>query len=95
VAAAVVGDYPNRVRCLLGLVTPETAGGWPCPKTNAAVGDNWARSGRTAVLKLPSAVVPAEFNYILNPAHPDFARISIGKPRVFKADTRLGPLASP
>jgi RES domain-containing protein len=68
---------------------------WPCPKTNAAVGDNWARSGRTAVLKLPSAVVPAEFNYILNPPHPDFARISIGKPRVFKADTRLGPLASP
>ena len=68
---------------------------WPYPKTNAAVGDNWVRSGRSAVLELPSAVVPEEFNYILNPAHPDFGKISIGKPRVFKADPRLGPLASP
>jgi RES domain-containing protein len=47
------------------------------------------------VLKLPSAVVPEEFNYVLNPAHPDFGKISIGKPRVFKADPRLGLLASP
>jgi len=68
---------------------------WPYPKTSAAVGDNWVRSGRSAVLKLPSAVVPSEFNYLLNPAHPDFGRISIGKPQVFKADPRLGPLASP
>ena len=68
---------------------------WPYPKTNAAVGDNWVRSGRSAVLELPSAVVPEEFNYVLNPAHPDFGKISIGKPRVFKADPRLGPLASP
>jgi RES domain-containing protein len=68
---------------------------WPCPKTNAAVGDNWVRFGSSAVLKLPSAVVPEEFNYILNPAHPDFGRISIGKPRVFKADPRLGPVAPP
>jgi hypothetical protein len=63
---------------------------WPYPITNAAVGDNWVRSGRSAVLELPSAVVPEEFNYILNPAHPDFGKISIGKPRVFKADPHLG-----
>jgi RES domain-containing protein len=68
---------------------------WPYSKTNAAVGDNWVRSERSAVLKLPSAVVPEEFNYILNPSHPDFGRISIGKPRVFKADPRLGPVAPP
>ena len=68
---------------------------WPYPITNAAVGDNWVRSGRSAVLELPSAVVPEELNYILNPAHLDFGKISIGKPRVFKADPRLGPLASP
>jgi RES domain-containing protein len=66
---------------------------WPYPKTNAAVGDNWVRSGRSAVIRLPSAVVPNEFNYILNPSHPDFGKISLGKPQVFKADPRLGPLA--
>ena len=68
---------------------------WPCLKANAALGDNWVRCARSAVLKLPSAVVPEEFNYILNPAHPDFGKISMGKPRPFKADLRLGPLPSP
>jgi len=67
---------------------------WPYPKTNTIVGDNWARSRKSAVLKLPSAVVPEEFNYILNPAHSDFPKIRIGKPQIFKADPRLGPLTS-
>jgi RES domain-containing protein len=66
---------------------------WPCPKTTAAVGDNWVRSGKSAVLKLPSALVPTELNYVLNPAHPDFGKIRLGRPQVFKADPRLGPLA--
>jgi RES domain-containing protein len=68
---------------------------WPCPKTTAAVGDRWSRAGTSAVLKLPSAIVPEEFNYLLNPAHPDFCKIIVGKPQMFNADPRLGPLASP
>jgi RES domain-containing protein len=65
---------------------------YPYPKTNASVGDNWVRSGRSPVLRLPSAIVPAEFNYLINPAHPDFKQIIIGKPRPFRADPRLGPI---
>jgi RES domain-containing protein len=71
---------------------------YPSSKPNAAVGDNWVHSGRSAVLRLPSATVPTdhqEFNYLVNPAHPDFRLIKIGKQRPFKADPRLGPLASP
>ncbi len=64
---------------------PATWQRWPYPKTNAALGDNWVHSGRSAVLKLPSAVVPTEFNFLLNPAHADFARITIGKRQLFKA----------
>jgi RES domain-containing protein len=70
---------------------------WPYPRTNAAVGDSWLRSGRSAVLRLPSATVPEdymEYNYLLNPAHPEFGKIKIGRPRVFKIDPRLGPVAS-
>jgi RES domain-containing protein len=74
---------------------PANWNGWPYPRTNATVGDSWVRSGRSAVLKLPSAVVPREFNFLMNPAHPDFGKISIGKPQLFKADPRLGPLAGP
>jgi hypothetical protein len=50
------------------------------------------------VLKLPSAMVPEaheEYNYLINPAHPDFKLISIGKPGLFKPDPRLGPLVAP
>lgn len=42
-----------------------------------------------AVLAVPSAVIAAETNYLLNPLHPDFRRIKIGKPRKFVTDLRL------
>ena len=54
-----------------------------------AMGLAWLQSAQTAVLSAPSAVVPAERNYLLNPRHPDFARIVIGEPRSLQTDTRL------
>lgn len=62
---------------------------WPVPPGVAAVGDLWLTEGRTAVLSVPSAVVPMERNFILNPQHPDFGRIAIGEPRPFALDRRL------
>jgi RES domain-containing protein len=44
---------------------------------------------RSAVLRVPSAVVHVEANYILNPAHADFSRIEIGEPRPLDLDVRL------
>jgi RES domain-containing protein len=67
----------------------------PAPKTVAAVGDNWVKFGKSTILKVPSAIVPEEFNYLLNAAHPHFGRILRGKPRRLRVDPRLGPLAVP
>jgi RES domain-containing protein len=53
------------------------------------IGADWIRRGRTAVLCVPSAVVPQESNYLLNPAHPDFNKIKLGKAEVLKTDRRL------
>jgi RES domain-containing protein len=53
------------------------------------LGSAWARSLSSAVLAVPSAVVPDESNYLLNPLHPAFARIEIGTPRAFVTDVRL------
>src|SRR5688572_21585812 len=61
--------------------------GWmstPAPPSNALIGDKWAKSGKSSILKLPSAIVPDEYNYLLNPNHPDFSKIRIGKPRLVK-----------
>lgn len=42
-----------------------------------------------AVLAVPSAVIPVETNYLLNPLHPQFRRIKIGKAQKFETDLRL------
>lgn len=54
-----------------------------------AIGTEWARKLTAAVLAVPSAVVPAELNYLLNPLHRDFRRIKIGKANEFRTDLRL------
>jgi len=54
-----------------------------------AIGSEWARKRGAAVLAVPSAVIPVETNYLLNPLHGDFKRIAIGKPQKFETDLRL------
>ena len=61
----------------------------PPPAALRALGDAWVRAARSVALEVPSVVVPEEANYLLNPAHPSFRRIAIGKPQPFRYDTRL------
>jgi RES domain-containing protein len=61
----------------------------PPPPSTAEIGDRWVRESRSAVLKLPSVIISAELNYLLNPGHSDFKRIRIGKPMPFSFDSRL------
>ncbi len=35
------------------------------------MGQDWLNSNRTPILKVPSAIVPVEYNYLLNPQHPE------------------------
>jgi RES domain-containing protein len=53
------------------------------------VGDDWIARGSSAVLQLPSAIVPAEWNFLLNPMHRNFSRITIGHFREVQLDPRL------
>ncbi len=55
------------------------------------MGMRWLADGVSAVLAVPSAVIPSEYNYLLNPTHPAFARIKIGRPESFLTDFRLNP----
>ena len=53
------------------------------------IGTQWCAGLKTAILSVPSAVVPTERNYLVNPAHPDFAKIVFGAPEPFPFDPRL------
>jgi RES domain-containing protein len=61
----------------------------PAPPETKAIGDTWVADLTSAVLRVPSVVVPDESNYVLNPSHPDFHRLAIGPPRSFPFDLRL------
>ncbi|WP_269524669.1 RES family NAD+ phosphorylase [Coraliomargarita parva] len=58
------------------------------PQTRA-FGDTWLRAGAQPALRIASAIIPEEFNYLLNPLHPDFDRVRIGKAEPFAFDPRL------
>lgn len=61
----------------------------PTPAGVRALGDDWVASRRSVVLRVPSALVPAESTFLLNPQHPDFSKLCIGKAVPFQFDPRL------
>jgi RES domain-containing protein len=62
---------------------------YPYDPATQEFGSLWAEQLRSVALRVPSAVVPGEFNYLLNAKHPDFRQLQIGDPEVFAFDARL------
>jgi len=52
-------------------------------------GDEWIRAAKTAALLVPSAAIRGEWNVLLNPAHPDFSKITFQDPEPFAFDLRM------
>jgi RES domain-containing protein len=61
----------------------------PAPRAVKQIGDSWVESRESAILEVPSTIVPTEKNYLINPAHPDFKKLKIGSPTKFEFDPRL------
>ncbi len=72
-----VGRLPRQWRTADGLLATQQ------------IGDEWLASGRALALAVPSTIVPEELNYVLNPAHPAFARLRFGRSIPFLLDPRL------
>ncbi len=58
-------------------------------ETTRGAGDEWLRSGRKAMLRVPSVIVPATWNILINPEHPDSAKIRIVRVHAQGVDGRL------
>lgn len=52
------------------------------------IGNEWLLSDRTPVLRVPSSIIPVEYNYILNPTQPDL-QFSLNPPMEFNFDRRM------
>ena len=60
------------------------------PAETAEIGDAWLTGAQSLALAVPSVVVPREVNYMLNPGHPEFAKVVTGAERgPFAFDERL------
>jgi len=77
------------VQTLEGHALPQNWQEEPPAAETQAIGDAWAQGSGSAVLAVPSAIVPHEQNFLLNPAHPDFAKIQIDPATPFAFDPRL------
>jgi RES domain-containing protein len=62
---------------------------YPAPPELGRFGETWVREMRTPVLRVPSAVVPEEFNFLLNSAHPKASGIAVVTAKAFSFDPRL------
>jgi RES domain-containing protein len=62
---------------------------YPPSVSTQRIGTQWALKQESLVLRVPSTVIREQFNYLINPAHPDFSKLSIGKAGSFAFDPRL------
>lgn len=77
---------------ILNITTDDLPGNWsihPPPDTLKQTGDLFIQKNEFLALQLPSAIVPEECNYLLNPAHPDFKKVKTVFTRRISIDKRL------
>jgi RES domain-containing protein len=88
VVRAEIPDSVSRVR----LTAKELPANWrqtPAPPALARCGDDFVRRGNAAILMVPSVLAPSETNWLINPRHPEFRKIRLGKLESFRYDARI------
>lgn len=87
----IPADIPEKL-AVRTLETDDLPGDWRTVEGHRRLkelGREWIDSAQSAVLSVPSAVVPRERNIVLNPNHPDFEHVDIHQPLPFEFDPRL------
>lgn len=87
----IVADVPDDLPVIV-LAKKDLPKGWKAaiaPEGTKILGTNRGKSKGSAILSVPSVIVPGERNYLLNPAHPDFKKITFSAPKAFVFDKRL------
>ena len=81
--------WNDAMMVIVDLRLPKGWNAQPPGAISKSIGDEWIKSRRSAVLAVPSAIVPLERTFLLNPKHRDFAKIKIKDNGAFVLDPRL------
>lgn len=69
---------------------PRLPAGWQDDEqATQSVGGQWLQKNQSLALEVPSAIIPIETNYVVNPLHSDFKSLKITEHGQFDADRRL------
>ncbi len=82
---------PREVR-IMDLKPKDLPKDWrslPPSDSTRDIGAKWLAKEETAVLTVPSIIIPEEKNFLLNPNHPDFQKIRKSGPVAFSYDPRI------
>ncbi len=88
---AIPAEIPDEVT-VKSYDVDEMPDGWRRVTGHVGVvrlGNQWLEAKDSAVLVVPSVVIPQEHNVLLNPQHPQFEAVKVGEPLEFSFDERL------
>jgi len=88
IATVEIDDQIRPIEIPLGDL-PKNWRKFPAPLELAEIGSKWAVSNGSLALRVPSAVVPHEFNLLINPSHPDMKHVAITTVDGLEMDKRL------
>jgi RES domain-containing protein len=87
-AAADVPETSSRER-----IAPDALpANWresPAPSELAEIGDDFVKKAETLALLVPSALAVNEFNWLINPSHPEFAQVVVHRVEALRYDSRM------
>lgn len=84
-------DFPGELVADLAVALPNRWDAIPTSPETAHIGSDWVASQASLVLKVPSAHVQEEYNYLVNPLHPRSSEVRVVATRPFAFDARLLP----
>ena len=80
---------PNLSQSITIADLPDNWKADPTPQSVKEVGDRWIQNQESVILKVPSVIIPVEYNFLINPSHPEFKKVVIHSPQKFAFDPRL------
>lgn len=88
---AIPVDIPDSLKIAVVPVQDLESGWRTSPPSNSTkdIGTEWVQKKTSSILRVPSAVIPDEYNFVLNPVHTKFKKIKIGKAQAFTLDERM------